>query len=314
MNPKLSLLVSGQILSRFSSAGVNLENVITSLKLFKNMNPKNEIIFSTYKNEIPRELLTYIDKIVINDDPGPDHFRINPWPIGSNSRRHTDNISRLLISTRNGIMACTNRIVIKTRIEILPYHQTEFTDFYKNILRIYTDKNTYKIGFFVEHYTGIFTSLDGQLGMMPAMIQIGPKHILENLWTNSIDFWVKNKQLLTRRTVRHPITSEQVLGLIFLSLYCDFPLITKIKKLRKYYISSTLIKALVRAEKHNFAYLEYKKSGFTNFVYPGTIKVRTPNNKPSNGKFYLAWRVSILLLKRPKHLLRRYYQGIKNKI
>jgi len=309
----VSLVISGQISDRLSDNGANLENIIKSLILFKKSNKQNEIIVSTYIDQTPKELLKYIDRLIINEDPGPDLFRVSPWPIGPNSKRNLNNLSRFYTTTYNGIKAASNRVIIKTRIEILPKIDDQFFNFYNKVIENFHEESTPKLGFFIEHYTGIFFSLDGQLGHIPGMLQIGEKRVLENLWLNAIEFWIKNNKILTRKTIRHPLTSEQILGLVFLNIYCNFPLFKKLFMLRKYYISKDLIKSILIAEKNNFVYFEYKKSGFSNYVYPGTIEIKTPNNLYSQDRINLSKRLVILLLKRVKHLARRYYQGFREK-
>ena len=95
----VSLVISGQISDRLSDNGANLENIIKSLILFKKSNKQNEIIVSTYIDQTPKELLKYIDRLIINEDPGPDLFRVSPWPIGPNSKRNLNNLSRFYTTT-----------------------------------------------------------------------------------------------------------------------------------------------------------------------------------------------------------------------
>ena len=309
----ISLVISGQISDRLSANGVNLENIIQSFILFKKTNEQNEIIVSTYINQTPQELIKYIDRLIINEDPGPDMFRVSPWPIGPNSKRNLHNWTRFYNTTYSGVKAAKNRIVIKTRIEILPKIDSQFFNFYEEVMENFQQESIPKLGFFIEHYTGIFFSLDGQLGHIPGMLQIGEKKVLENLWLNAMEFWIKNNKILTRRIIRHPLTGEQILGFVFLNMYCNFPLLRKLFMLRKYYISRDLIKSTLIAEKNNFVYFEYKKSGFSNYVYPGTIEIKTPDNLYSQEQTNLGRRLVIILLKRVKHLSRRYYQGFKEK-
>ena len=309
----VSLVISGQISDRLSASGPDLDSIIKSFNLFKGLNKQNEIIVSTYMNQTPQELLKYIDVLIINEDPGPDLFKASPWPIGPNSKRDSHNWTRFYVTAYNGIKVCKNRIVIKSRIEILPKIDDQFINFYNNLAGNFLEQSTPKIGFFIEHYTGIFFSLDGQLGHIPGMLQVGEKKTLASLWSNTIEFWIKNKEILTRKTLRHPLTSEQVLGFMFLNLYCNFPLSEKMYRLRKYYFSKNLIKSTLIAEKNNYVYFEYKKSGFSSYVYPGTMQIKTPDNLCSIEAVNLSKRMIILLLKRVKHLTRRYYQGFREK-
>lgn len=310
----VSLLVSGLISGRFSKNGSNLLRVTRSFKIFREIDMRNEIVISTYENEVPKELENLVDKIIINKDPGPDIYRTNPWPIGQDERRNLDNITRLFTTTYEGVKACKNEIVLKTRIEMLPAHELQFKYFYNRIQDSFKETNESRVGFFLEHYTGVFFAIDGQLGVIPGMVQIGSKSTLEKIWGTSLVFWQKNKEIVTRKSVRHPLSSEQVLGHVYLNLFCKLDLTRIIKKLKKYYISVKLIRSIMFAEKMNFVYFQYKESGLSNYVYPGTINIKTPEKYNKKSLLDLILQMIIILIKRPKHLVRRYYEGFREKI
>ena len=84
--------------------------------------------------------------------------------------------------------------------------------------------------------------------------------MLLELWLTSQKFWHDNFRSLTRKTILFPITSEQILGLNYLSLYCDFSAAQELKNLRRYYYSTKLVKAIVNAENNFFIWTKYKDS------------------------------------------------------
>jgi hypothetical protein len=291
------------------STELNLETIISSLIVFKKVNPKNEIIISTYRNETPKALLKYIDRVVINKDPGPDIFINHRWRLFRGEvKPDLNNHSRLFLLSYNGIKVCKNNLVLKARLEMLPNDSSQLI----NLIEQYTvsrSQNISELGFFTEHYSGVRFSIHGILGEVPATILIGSKNTLELLFFESLVFWRNEKQRLTHKKHRHVINSEQILGLNFLFLFCGFPLYSEIHKLNKYYASIKLIKSIIKAEEKNFKFLSLKESGFTLYKYQGTRHIKTPRNIHKISRTKIALRLVLVLGKRYKYLIRKYFQA-----
>ena len=102
-------------------------------KIIKLIDDSNEIIISTYANELPRELEKYIDTVVYVKDPGPDNFRTTSFPIGTKSSRSMSNITRMCMTSIIGIQKAKHDIVIKSRVELIPEDHYKFKDWYESI-------------------------------------------------------------------------------------------------------------------------------------------------------------------------------------
>jgi hypothetical protein len=300
-----SMVIPGLILNRLDNK-LDFDKVLSNFKMFKGLNPKNEIVISTYLKELPKTFLKYTDKVVINDDPGPDIFVNDRWIfMHEKSPAVENNFSRFFLTNYNGIRACSNNLVLKARIEMMPSDPKLLIDLIEDYQESRASNNNV-LGFFAEHYSGIFHSIDGVLGGIPGTVQIGAQDTLEKLYCQSLEFWTREQKRLTRKSNRHPLTSEQILGLNFLNLYCDFPLNTKLDKLGKYYGSSKLIKSILNAEVNYFKFLSLKQSGFVINKYQGTYFINTPSNLDTelHDKFLL--KLVVVFLKRYKHMFRRF--------
>ena len=128
------------------------------------------------------------------------------------------------------------------------------------------------------------------------------------MYRESLAFWLNEKQRLTKEH-RHVLIGEQILGLNFLFLFCEFPLYSEIHKLNKYYISIKLIKSIIRAEEKNFKFLSLKQSGFMLYKYQGTRYIKTPKDIYKISRIKIALRLVIVIGKRYKHLVRKYFQA-----
>jgi hypothetical protein len=308
-----SLVISGQIKSRIDSEG-GVQALEQAFKCIKSINLNNELVISTFEGEINKKYEKFIDKIIINKDPGPDHFKVYPWPIGNEQNRYFTNYSRLFTTTISGISASKNDLIIKTRIELLPIKKIEFEKWLDKILKSLYKVKTPRIAFFAEHYNGIGFSIDGTLGTLPNTLQIGQKQILLDTWNTSQKFWYTNKKILTRKAVKFPITDEQIVGLNFLYLYCGFNINSEISKLKRYYFSSDLVTAILRAEKNMFIWTKYSQSGIASNKFSGSLKVVTPIDIKINSSLTLFSKIFILKLKKYKHITRRIFQGLRYRI
>lgn len=307
----VSMVVTGLVEKRLSNK-LHLESVISSFIMFKNINPQNEIIVSTYKDEIPKSLLKYIDRKIINSDPGPDIYMNHRWLFikKSSGVLTSENYSRYFLTNYTGIKSCKNSLVVKARIEMLPSDPELFLKLLEQYLT-YQVSSIPVMGFFTEHYSGVRFSVDGILGGIPGTVIFGTKKTLERLYFESMTLWQNEKKRFTSRKHRHVITAEQILGLNFLFLFLGFPLYSKLHKLSKYYVSIQLIRSIVIAEKKNFIFLNLKKSGFIMHKYQGTLFVKTPANIHKLTQIQILTKFVIFLAKRYKHRLKKYIQALR---
>jgi hypothetical protein len=282
------MVITGLVRSHLGS-NLDIDKIIFSFRMFKSLNPKNEIVISTYLNEVPEPVLKYTDQVIINRDPGPDIFVTNRWIFTSKNDNHSfTNFTRFFQTNYYGIRACRNNLVLKARIEMLPCNLTLLAELIEEY-QVAAVPNVATIGFFTEHYSGIFHSVDGDLGGIPGTIQISSKEVLEKLYFQSFKFWKLQKKLLIRKANRHVITGEQILGLNFLYLFVEFPLYSKLNKLNKY-----------------FRILSLKKSGFELFKYQGTFFIKTPLIIDAKIHRKVLIKLAIVFFKRYKHRLRRF--------
>jgi hypothetical protein len=129
----ITLLVAGPIKSRLSEA-LTLQDLESSFKIFRLAMPNGQIVISTYESELPSSLHSLVDSVVINQDPGCDYFKPNPWPIERGGPRSSANYKRLITSTLHGLNACEEGIVIKTRVELLPRKLDDFSTWVSQIV------------------------------------------------------------------------------------------------------------------------------------------------------------------------------------
>lgn len=306
-----TLLVSGPIKSRFGNE-ITLLSLINAFLFIKRLSPENQIILSTYEDEVPLELEKYVDKIILNSDPGADHFRVNPWPIGNGLRNQSANISRMLRSTVSGLEQTQSTFVIKTRVELIPADYSKFVFWLDDISENILQSNAPLIGFFLQHYSGITFSVNGILGMIPDTLQYGRTETLRNLWVSSEKFWQQNFNVITRSRIRFPITSEQVLGVNYLHLFCDFPLSDELGKLRRNYKSVKLIRALIVAERDYFKWSSYKTSGLSANYLRGTLNININRFKYLDSISVILKMLCVVYLKSIYHHFRRYLLGFQN--
>lgn len=301
-----TFVLAGPVLSRFYK-GINLQSLTEMCDIIKSIDPRNEIIISTYTNEVPAELEQVVDLIIYVEDPGPDYMRTGPWPVGPKDRRSMSNTTRMYLSSVKGIQEATNEVVIKSRVELIPENFELFRIWYKSIEQEVSEG---KVGFFVESYEGINFSVSGVLGHLPDILQFGTKNTLLNIWTDSLVFWSANKKTLTRPTIRYPLACDQILGLCYLSRYHNFNIQSRVRKLKKHYFSFELINKILKAETNTYIWTSYKNSGFSVNYFKGLIGIRIPSQTLSNSMPDLINRVTRVFLKKLKHHYRRIFTGL----
>lgn len=306
----ISLVISGPIKSRINR-GIDLQNTAICLRNFLSLNHNNEIIISTYQDELEPLLTNIATKIVINDDPGPDEYRILPWPMHSSKKSQTSNISRMLITTCAGLEATKNKFVIRTRIELLPSDILKFSKILDNLIIEFHARGELKIAFLLEHYSGLKYSVDGTLGGIPDTFQIGRRETLKNIWQSSKCIWKKNYSILTHKRVVFPISSEQLLGYNFFYLYANFKLNDKISRVRKGYVSVQLLKSIRYSEQNYFKFLKYDDIGLSKNYFKGSVNIRFKTFNCSIDVFNKIGEIAWVILKKTKHFFRRFSRGTK---
>jgi hypothetical protein len=308
-----TLLLSGPIKSRFTNK-LTEESLIDSLLLIKNINPLNQIVVSTYKGEFPRKLEIYVDNVILNDDPGPDFYRVDPWPIGKRDSLQSSNISRMLGSSVAGLSQVNTSITIKTRLELLPQNSEKFLSWYNKYSAEIRDSDEPLIAFLLEHFSGISFSINGLIGMIPDTFQMSKTQTLKEFWSESSLFWNEHSHFLTNSKIRFPITPEQVIGLNYLGLYSSFDIASKIPLLRRHYISFDLIKSQIRAEKELYRWILYKDAGLSVNYFAGTLAINTSRKVLLHSNTRILRNLSTLILKKVYHHYRRYIQGVRRAI
>lgn len=304
----VSLIITGQIKSRLAIVG-GVSKLVENLAMFKNLNPENEIIISTFEGEQIDMLTKIIDKLILNQDPGQDNFRTQPWPISRNFPKESSNYTRMFKTAISGLSASKNKFVIKTRIELIP-EDSIFFEIWLSSIMDKIEVNANKIGFFTEHYNGINFSIDGTIGTLPATLLVGEKQNLINIYVESLNNWEKYFTTLTRKRFLFPVTDEQILGLSFLKNLKLFDYTMRITKIKRYYLSIHLIRALQQVENKNFVYTKYSDSGFTKNYFLGTSHIKVPRELHYDSKIYIIQKVIVIVLKRLKHAARRVKSGL----
>ena len=309
----VSMVISGQIKSRMNEIGGE-KLFLFNLSKFKNLNPDNEIIISTFPSEEITGLHSVVDKVIINIDPGANIYRVVPWPLGTKSKRSSSNNSRIFTASLSGLIACSNSVVVKTRIELIPENTDLFQKWLEDLLENNRLIEENKLGIFIEHYSGINSAIDGTLGMLPMTVQVGSKNNLIEVYKKAKELWTENFDLFTRRKFLYPITDEQIFGLCYLSLHCNFQLEKSRKKLKYYYLSSNLLRSILMLEKEFLIPTRYANSGFTRNRFKGTASIRKQAMFTQSDANTFCKKLMIVLAKRIYHFTRRNYRGLINEL
>jgi hypothetical protein len=306
----ITLLVAGPIISRLN-ASFTLKDLENSLKVFKLASPNGRIVISTYEGEFHAAFNNLVDLVVINQDPGFDYFKPNPWPIEISARGRKPNYTRLITSTLRGLEACKDGFVIKTRVELLPKNPEVFSKWLLQVTNDYELNPAIKIGFFIEHYSGVCFSINGLLGGIPDTLQIGERSNLLRIWKTASFFWLNNASILTRKSKRFPVTSEQLLGLSFLQEFGGFNIQKKIRKLDRYYRSPKLIRAIIKSEREAFYWTSYKNSGFESDYLKRSFSLDISRFSIPENYWDLIRKLSLVQVKALYHHYRRYIAGLR---
>lgn len=302
-----TFVIAGPIKSRFNEQ-IGLEALQLAKSIISDLNPSNEIIISTYKDEWLVELEAIADSIIINPDPGADKFKTDPWPMSPKSRRVQSNTTRQFSSALKGVEAARNDVVIKSRIELLPENAELFAEW---ISKISEELSEGKVAFFLENYTGINFSINGLLGMIPDTLVASNKQTGVYLWRDSLDFWIKNREYLTRRSIRYPATVEQIIGFNYLSRHKGFRLQNCLVSLRRQYISLELFRKVYLAEQDSYIFTLYRSSGFSKNYFKGLIALRLPEKILPVTKRDISTRIIVLFGKKVWHHYRRLLRAYK---
>lgn len=305
-----TLVVSGPVKSRFSSS-LNSNSLRDSFILVKNMNASNQIIISTYKDEFPNNLNKYVDKVIINSDPGPDLYRVDPWPISNASKQQTSNISRMLKCTSAGLAEVQTEIVIKSRVELLPENSQYFQNWYVSNAHSLVESQKPLILFLIEHFSGISFSINGILGMVPDTFQVSKTDTLKRTWDQASLFWENYSLLISNSGRRFPLIPEQIIGLNFLNLYGGFDLHKEIPKLRRHFVSTKLVKSQIYAERELINWISYRNSGLSLNYFAKTAQIDSSRIYDLGSKVDIYRALLNLVAKKIYHHYRRYYIGFR---
>lgn len=306
----ITLLIAGPVRSRLSK-GFTLQDLENALKVFKVASPSGKIVVSTYEGEFPPELYGLTDLIVTNQDPGSDYFQPNPWPIAASRRGSSANYKRLLTSTLAGLKGCSEGFVIKTRVELLPRETEVFSAWLHKCSAEFEANSTIKIGFFLEHYSGICFSINGLLGGVPDTLQVGRRKDLLRIWETASLFWEKHSTALTRKSKRFPLTSEQLIGMSFLYEFYGFNIEKRVLRLGRYYRSLGLVRAILKSEREAIFWSSYKGSGFESEYLMKSFSLDLSNFYIPKNFWTLFKKLSLVQAKTVYHHYRRYLVGIQ---
>lgn len=126
MNTPFTIVIAGPIKSRFTES-LGSKELIKAIEIIKTLNNKNQIILSTYENEVPNSILSLVANVIINHDFGPDLSSTKFGQSDSRANVRKRNTTRMLITASNGISHAKNLITIKTRIELIPQNYELFS-------------------------------------------------------------------------------------------------------------------------------------------------------------------------------------------
>lgn len=304
MNTPFTIVIAGPIKSRFTES-LSSKELIKAIEIIKTLNNKNQIILSTYENEVPNSILSLVDNVIINHDFGPDLSSTKFGQTDSRANVRKRNTTRMLITASNGISHAKNLITIKTRIELIPENYELFSKWYLDTLKIINTNENDKLGFFIQHQTGFKFSVNGLLAVLPDTFQISKTENLLILWKESLKFWTVNKNYLCRPEKKHPITNEQVLGLTYFKIKYNFKIIENLSKFDRHYFSFKLLKNIITAESNDFIFFDHNLTGITKNKFIGTSFLRFPKNINSTTRITFLFRFIVLIGKRLKHRRRR---------
>jgi len=305
----VSIVLSGLISSR-ANRGINFDEVNKFFVDFGKANKSNEIIVSTYNNEMNLLNVTSNMKVIINKDPGINIYRNSLLGFNKKEIRYKSNLSRMLTTTLSGLNNATNEYVIKTRIELIPTDIKYFYEWLEPLINKMESSNLPQIAFLKEHYSGVSHSIDGTIGGIPDTFQIAKREILQKVWLQSKEIWDKNFSKLTNHKISLPITSEQLIGYSYFSLYTNFRIEDKIRKLTRGYNSFSLLRSIIYSEQYLFNFLHYKETNLSKNYFKGTYSIRFVEFNSRSQKINIFLRLAVVYFKKSKHYLRRFKREI----
>ena len=216
----------------------------------------------------------------------------------------------MLTTTLSGLNNATNEYVIKTRIELIPTDIKYFYEWLEPLINKMESSNLPQIAFLKEHYSGVIHSIDGTIGGIPDTFQIAKREILQKVWSQSKEIWDKNFSKLTNNKISLPITSEQLIGYSYFSLYTNFRVKDKIQKFTRAYNSLSLLRSIIYSEKHLFNFLHYKETGLSKNYFQGTYSIRFIEFNSKSQVINIFLRLTIVYFKKSKHYLRRFKREV----
>ena len=212
----LTYLISGPVKSRVVDE--NWCEVIKSIaKELKNRRSSNQLIVSTYPDEINEINGINGIKIIINEDPGYDqdfyHIR--------NGIKLPRNTSRMLATTFNGIKDINTDWCLRSRIELLP----DINHVEKHISRIeelIQDLDKIKTGgavFLTSNFHSSITSRKGSILSFSDVFAIMRTEDIRELWETAQKIYL---EILNGNThPKHPLMNEQIIGQAYMKVFHD---------------------------------------------------------------------------------------------
>ena len=184
---RISVVIQGLTHYVHGDENCTFYRCISSIKKYL---PHAEIILSTWKNQYCNESI--VDKVLYNDEPESitsDQVEGYSW-----------NFNKMVVSTKNGIMAANREYVLKFRIDL----SLLGTNFFKITQKNNIPKNLNKFKIFQTpiNVSSIFTQspycYNHFLFSLSDIIQFGKKENLFDLWS---------RDLLDENSIKHPVNN-----------------------------------------------------------------------------------------------------------
>ena len=106
------------------------------------------------------------------------------------------------------------------------------------------------------------------------------------------------------------VSGKMPAGYSYFSLYTNFTIEDKIRKLTRGYNSFSLLRSIIYSEKYLFYFLPYKETDLSKNYFKGTYSIRFIEFNSKSQKINIFLRLTIVYLKKSKHYLRRFKREI----
>lgn len=222
-----ALLICGQILSRVERE--NYGELISWLK--ESRKNFSEIIISTWENEVNGEIKSLIDKLVINDDPGPDKL--------IRSVKY-NNKTRHFIQVISGLNVCHSKYIFRARVEFYKMTQEIINPINSKIISDILEKDKIKLicpapGTLSAQKNGCPFFLSDTLIIAKKLDLVTWYNTMFNNYILYKDFWDKDHKIVESFAI------EQMLGLALVQDFSKETIKMKdAKKINRIYVSKNL--------------------------------------------------------------------------